>query len=67
MPYIHLMERDVNGTAVSDRYINSDQIATITVEADSTSVAVVMSNGDCIVAPSGILQELDLTTTGTEK
>lgn len=59
MNLIEAKELDANGDVVSTRYINTDQIATITVEKDGGRAAVVMSNGDCIVVPKDkLLQKI---------
>jgi len=59
MNLIKAEELDVNGNVVSTRYINQDQIATITIDEDGGRAAVVMSNGDCIVVPKDkLLQKL---------
>lgn len=60
MAYVHLAEKDANNKIVSDRYINKDHVVTVTVEKDSNTAAVVMSNGDCIVVPVEILSELGI-------
>lgn len=61
MAYVHLAEKDANNEIVSDRYINKDHVVTVTVEKDSKTAAVVMSNGDCIVVPVEILSELGIS------
>lgn len=59
MNLIKAEELDANGNVVSTRYINQDQIATITIDEDGGRAAVVMSNGDCIVVPKDkLLQKL---------
>ena len=58
MTLIPVYERDKDDKVVSTRYINPDQIATITVEDGGTTAAVVMSNGDCLVVPKKIVDQL---------
>lgn len=58
MALVKVEEKDANGEIVSERYINPAQVATITVEKDAKSAAVVMSNGDCIIVPKEIVGKI---------
>ncbi len=58
MNTLKLEEKDGNGEVVSTRWVNTDQIASVTSE--DSRVVIVMSNGDCFVAPKEALGELGL-------